>query len=185
MPDQSKAKQILLEIVRVAGGKLRNKTNLFKAFYFAHLYYAKDNPDYLSDWPIVRMPNGPGIDASERLIGDLVREGEIEVVTVPVGPFVAQEYRLVNDSRPELSLGAIDAIRRGTQLVVGKDARSLSNLTHEYSRSWMNAANGEELNIYLDLLSDEEFQRSHEETLEIVAALKGFTTSDTMSRPSA
>ena len=44
--------------VRQADG-FRIKTNLFKAFYHAHLEFARTQPGYLSNWPIVHMPNGP------------------------------------------------------------------------------------------------------------------------------
>lgn len=185
MSDKHRAKQILLEIIRVSGGRLRNKTNLFKAFYFSHLYFAKESPGYLSDWPIVRMPNGPGVDSAPSLLAELVSEGSIEIVSVPVGPFQAQEFRLKSDQLPNLPLDAIDAIRRGTKLVLGKRARRLSEFTHEFSRSWNQAADGEELDIYIDLLSEDEYQRTRAETLEIVEALQQYGANRTTSQPIA
>lgn len=185
MSDKHRAKQILLEIIRVAGGRLRNKTNLFKAFYFSHLYYAKESPGYLSDWPIVRMPNGPGIDAAPALLAELVGEGLLEIVNVPMGPFQAQEFRLKTEELPDLPLDAFEAIRRGTKLVLGKRARRLSEFTHEFSRSWNQAADGEELDIYIDLLSEDEYQKTRAETLEIIEALHQYGASHTTSQPIA
>ncbi|MBP87557.1 MAG: hypothetical protein CMJ64_12665 [Planctomycetaceae bacterium] len=60
--EKDRAKRIIIEIIRQADGSFERKTNLYKAFYHAHLKYAADNPGYLSKWPIVRMPRGPGID---------------------------------------------------------------------------------------------------------------------------
>ena len=55
------------ELIRQsAGDRIEGKTRLFKAFYFAHLFYARSAVDYLTDWPIVRMPQGPGIDPVRR-----------------------------------------------------------------------------------------------------------------------
>ena len=79
MSDKNRAKQIIVEIVRQAGGVLDNKTNLFKAFYRAHLKFAESNPGFLSTWKIVRMPNGPGIHRFEVLLGELIADGYLEV----------------------------------------------------------------------------------------------------------
>ena len=50
------AQQVLLELIQDAGGVWEGKKRLYKAFYFAHLYYAEERPGLLTDWPIVRMP---------------------------------------------------------------------------------------------------------------------------------
>lgn len=162
--DKSRAKQIIVEIIRLSGGRLESKTRLYKTFYFAHLYYAKQNPGYLSDWPIVRMPHGPGIDAAEALIKELVADRVIEVCRADFGPFSPVQFRLVNSAIPgELSLEAIAAIRDAVEFAKSKSAAELSDLTHEYSRSWKIGRDGEELNIYIDLVSDEEFEREASE----------------------
>src|SRR4051812_23617273 len=107
MPDKSRAKQIIVEIIRLSGGRLESKTRLFKIFYFAHLYFAKDNPGYLSDWTIVRMPHGPGIDTAESLIRELVEEKVIDVCRGDLGPYSPVLFRLLDDSIPaDLSLEA-------------------------------------------------------------------------------
>lgn len=66
---------------------MRGEPKLFKAFYFAHLYYAKANVDYLTDWPIVRMPNGPGIDKFQPLLNELIHEGILKVSDELEGPY--------------------------------------------------------------------------------------------------
>src|SRR4051794_835855 len=73
------AHAVVLEILRQADGEWTGKTKLFKAFYFAHLYYAAERPGALTHWPIARMPQGPGIDNSEGLFSELVRDGLLTV----------------------------------------------------------------------------------------------------------
>jgi hypothetical protein len=159
MSDREKAKQIIAEIVRCSGGRVESKTRLFKLFYLAHLIYAKREPDYLSNWPIVRMPHGPGIDRGEDLIGELCQAGVLEAHPVPVGPYMSTEYRLADDEMPGLPLEAIEAIRDAVKFAGDKSASELSELTHQHSHSWKNSVNGEELNIYVDLLGEEEYSK--------------------------
>ena len=84
--ESKKAKQIIKEIIRQAGGRLDGKTRLYKAFYLAHLFYFERSPGLLSDWPIVKMPNGPGIDDGDILIDSMVAAGEIALEHVAGRP---------------------------------------------------------------------------------------------------
>ena len=72
MANRDRAKKVIVEIIRQAGGELTATARLYKAFYFAHLYYAETAPGYLSDWPIVKMPTGPGIHSCGGLVLELV-----------------------------------------------------------------------------------------------------------------
>ena len=158
MPDKNRAKQIIAEIVRLHGGEIPTKTSLFKAFYFAHLYYAKEAPGYLSDWPIVRMPNGPGIHEADSLLDEMVAEGTLSMRQTRIGPYDALCYRLKKNTIPEgLSLEEIEAIKAAVDFVKDKSASELSSITHEFSRSWRLAADGDELNIYIDLEPEEQY----------------------------
>lgn len=164
MADNQRAKEIIAEIVRASpGGSISSKTRLYKAFYFAHLYYAKDQPDYLSDWPIVRMPYGPGIDGSDELIREMADEGTINAVSrFDGGPFPSNEYRIAESKKTPstlLSLEAISAIQKAVAFVQDKSSAELSTLTHERSRAWQEAADGEILDVYIDLMSDDEYER--------------------------
>lgn len=98
--DRLLAKKIIVEIIRQAGGKWIGKTKLYKAFYFAHLYYFESAPDYLSDWPIVRMPNGPGIDSGDELLRELAATGVLTRDFVPEGPYRASRYHLSERQLP-------------------------------------------------------------------------------------
>src|SRR5262249_644234 len=108
-PDR--AKGVILEILRQAGGSL-GKTKLFKAFWIAHLYYSKMAPGYLTDWPIVRMRKGPGIEDGERLLVELIRSGDINRKYEPRGPFTEINCQLTKQvGATELSATAIKAIK--------------------------------------------------------------------------
>jgi hypothetical protein len=158
-PDKNRALRIIAEIIRQAGGELTGTTRLYKAFYFAHLYYAESAPGYLSDWPIVKMPNGPGIDSGNQLIAEMKDAGVLSTDHVHVGPFQAMRFRL-SGKEPlgdALAPEAVDAIRRAVQLVQDKAAGELSELIRDFSRSWNLAKEGEELNTYIDLIPDDEY----------------------------
>ena len=148
MQDKEIAKAIILQIVRQAGGVLDNKTNLYKAFYYSHLHFADKRGYYLSTWPIVRMPRGPGIDAFDPLIGELMAEGKLECKSVEHGDCSGFRFSIC-DGVPQDSLpvGADEAIAHALKHVQGKTATAVSAKSHDDSRAWREAADGEELNI--------------------------------------
>jgi len=155
------AKRIIVEIIRQAGGTFDNKTNLFKAFYYAHLRYADTQPGYLSNWPIVRMPRGPGIHDFDVLLGELMAEGEVETKQVDWGNCSGFRFSLCEEAAEPSPLPAValEAITFGVREVSGKSAAQVSRESHESSRAWRNAQDGEELNIYVDTIPEEEYQR--------------------------
>lgn len=157
--EKERAKRIIFEIIRQAGGVLENKTNLYKAFWKAHLSYAERNLGYLSGWPIIRMPNGPGIDRFEVLIGEMLAEELISLEQVQRGEFQAFVFRTAKDATPSAPITDEDvaAIREGVESVRAKSARAVSEESHLLSRSWREGANGEEQDIYLDLMTDDEY----------------------------
>jgi hypothetical protein len=158
--DKERAKQILLEIIRQAGGVFDNKTNLYKAFYHAHLRFADEQPGYLSAWPIVRMPRGPGIDRFDMLLGELMAEAKVETKEINHGEYTGFRFALRESEteRGDLPDGASEAIEYGVSQVRGKRTDQVSRESHEMSRAWQKAEDGEELNIYLDSLGDDEYR---------------------------
>ncbi len=166
-PDKDAAKQVVCQILAASGGKLVGKTRLYKAFYFAHLYYWRDNSRFLTDYPIVRMPHGPGIENGDQLIRELISESRIQTTEHPIGPYTETAYELcqkyeVNPTDPQYR-----AVEEAVEFVKDRSASELSDLTHQYSRSWQQAADGQEQDIYLDLLSDEEYQHIRQCTEEV------------------
>src|SRR5436189_4755977 len=87
MADREAAKHLILKIVAMAGGRLEAKSRLHKAFYAAHLIYWRERQGVLTDYPIVKMPNGPGIDDLEGLLEELVDGDALEVVEGTKGPY--------------------------------------------------------------------------------------------------
>ena len=173
MQDKEIAKTIILQIVRQAGGVLDNKTNLYKAFYYAHLHFADKRGYYLSTWPIVRMPNGPGIDSFDVLIGELMTEGKIECISVEWGSCSGFRFSVLSGTPQDtLPVGAEEAIAYALKRVKGKTAAAVSCKSHDDSRSWREAVDGQELNIYPDLLEDEEYQQRKRRAAEIAEAVK-------------
>ncbi|NQU21548.1 MAG: hypothetical protein HQ567_09710 [Candidatus Nealsonbacteria bacterium] len=173
MSDQDKnlAKQVIAEIVRQAGGQLDNKTNLFKAFYLAHLIYADRQPGYLTFWPIVRMPRGPGIDRSDVLIGELIAEEVLTVKQLDYGDFHGFRFELTGNcpDAAKLSPEAIEAISLAVKFVDGKSAEEVSDFSHRLSKTWQEAQNGEELNIYVDAIPEDEYRQREARMTEIAS----------------
>lgn len=164
--ETKRAKKIILELVREAGGQLPNKTNLFKAFWKAHLDYAAKNAGYLSTWPIVRMPNGPGIEDFDLLLSEMLADGWLTLAETQVGAQWAIVFSL-GPTLPSASLPAeaIASIRAGVQAIAASDD------SHRHSRVWREAKEGEELDIYLDLVSDEERDRRETNFAALAEAL--------------
>ena len=169
--DMRRAQQVLLEIARQStGDAIVGKTRLFKTFYFAHLYYAANSPGFLTEWPIVRMPNGPGIDNFDLLVSGLVEEKAFVCEPVMIGPFTTTRYRAVAGIGPEspLSVEELRAIREAVEFTADKTAEQLSELTHEYSRAWNESTEmGQELNIYRDLLADDACERLEDKAAQV------------------
>jgi len=169
-PDRERAKRVILEILRQANEPV-GKTRLFKVFWLAHLFYSKKVRGYLTDWPIVRMPNGPGIHRAELLLEELTAQGLIAVRREPRGPFTEIACSLTGkDIGGELPPAATDAVREAVNYLRGMTASSISELSHEFSRSWNEQADGEELNVYSDLIPDDVYEKREQELLEIKKA---------------
>lgn len=152
--DQAKA--VVAEIIQQSpGDELVGTVRLYKAFYLAHLFYARQNAGYLTDWPIVKMPQGPGIGDFNELRDRLVADGVLEIDSERIGPYNAVKYRATSERMRQLEPEAIAAVRKAVEFVADKTGAQLSDITHEFSRSWREAGPGEELSIYMDLLSNE------------------------------
>jgi hypothetical protein len=156
--DKNRAEAVLVAILTECGTEGLGRTKLYKAFWLAHVYYTKQNAGFLTQWPIVRMPNGPGIDRGFQLLSDLQTHGLIRLSSVSVGPFTEQKATLAsNQTCTSLDGPAMDAIRDAVAFVQSQSASELSAFSHDYSRSWNTVGNGEELDIYSDLIPDDEY----------------------------
>lgn len=166
---RAEAQDVILELLRAADGEWTGKLKLFKAFYFAHLYYANESPRLLTGWPIARLPQGPGIHRSDELFRKLVEGGLLEIESIHDGPYPELRYRLTKKGReagrpPE---DARVAIEKATLFCLPKTAAELSQLTHERSRSWLEGKDGDILDVCLDTIPDDEYERRAAELLDL------------------
>jgi hypothetical protein len=152
------AKELILDIIACQGDEFEGKTRLYKAFYYSHLFYWKDTRGILTDYPIVRMPEGHGVHEGSRLLRELEEEGEIVVRTRPKGPYMETRFALARSRSTSPEDPRIAAIRRALDWIEGRSAAELSAEIHEHSRSWRQAEDGDVLDIYADLLSDDEYE---------------------------
>ena len=162
---RTRAHEVILDILRNADGEWTGKSRLDKAFYFAHLYFANERPGLLTDWPIARLPQGPAIGNSHELLQELVRDGFLTIEQVHEGPYPEYRYRLTDKGReaPRPPEDARSAIKEATLFCQPRSAAELSQLTHERSRSWIEGKDGDILDIYLDTIPEEEFQKREKE----------------------
>lgn len=163
------AQHVVLELIRTAGGTWDGKVKLSKAFYFAHLYYAPAAPGILTAWPIVRTPQGPGMQNGAVLLNGLVKNGYLTVQTIREGPYPDYRYQLTAKAAGESPLpdDARAAIQAAVDFVAPRTAAELSQLTNERSRSWREAKDGDVLDIYIDLIADDEYEAGAEQLAEL------------------
>jgi hypothetical protein len=165
---RTNAQRVVLELIDAAGGTWDGKAKLFKAFYFAHLYYARQEPGILTDWPIVRTPQGPAIHQSSPLLQGLVKNGYLTFEAIQEGPYPDSRYRRTSKAVAEaLPEQARAAIKAAADFVLPRTASELSQLTRERSRSWLEAKDGDLLDIYIDLIPDDAYERGQEQLADL------------------
>lgn len=158
VPNAERAKRVIFEIVRQNGGAVA-RPKLPTLFWLAHLYYSKAARGFLSDWPIVKAPAGPEIGQGDQLLDEMVLAGNLTRGHAPVGPFIEACYRqadksLVGGLRPE----AETAVQEAIQFLGQNPTLSAGDLARARSRSWRDARDGEELDIYSDLIPDRGYE---------------------------
>lgn len=173
-PDADKAKQIVYAIIREAGGEFSGRTRLYKAFYLAHIAHWLKHDGILSQYPIARMPKGPGIDQGDTLLAEMHSDQLITSRETECGPYKENVYSIVSQHATNLLDDAdVEAIQQALQWVDNKTGTQLSDMTHEHSRSWISGENGDILDVYQDVLSDEEFDK----IIKIQSRAKGLVDS--------
>jgi hypothetical protein len=86
----------------------------------------------------------------------------LQVELVHEGPYPEYRYRLADKGRNASCAVPEDAhlaIEKAALFAKDRTASELSLLTHDRSRSWNQAQLGEILNIYIDTIPDDEYQR--------------------------
>jgi hypothetical protein len=167
-PNKERAERVILEIIRQAGGNI-GKTNLFNSFWIAHLYYFKAARGYLTDWPIVQMPHGPGIDRADELVRELIARGSITGSHIPCGPYTEITYQLtgkpIGDDLPAEAIQAIQTALQDVQQP--RHNGTVSTWSHDFSRSWKTTPNGLELDIYSDLIPDDVYEERQRQLVQM------------------
>ena len=170
------AKEILLEILRRSGGEVCGKTRLHEVFYLAHICHFQRHGRLLSDWPIVRAPHGPGIGQADELIGELAEEGRVAVETedgLSRGPLLRLRRAGGSKLGAEEKVAILETIMETTAL----------RAAPERSRSWREGSDGEELNIYLDAIPDDELERRRRALSEVADLVRHHSPASLSSSP--
>jgi len=172
---RERAKRIIYAIIRQLGDDCGKEGFVEAAFYYAHVKFAADHPGYLSTWPIVKTPHGPGIADEEALLneiwsgmlGRLSTESALQIGDVEIAGQVADSFLVPNRAADNSFTEAeVAAIRWGVEMTKKSAARV-------DSRAWRDAPLGEELSIYTDLLPDDDYARRMASAEASARALSG------------
>jgi hypothetical protein len=161
--DRRQAKRIIVEIVRQAAATKPTESGLARdsiafVFWIAHLYPAKSNPGYLTSWPLIRTSRGVEIRDASALLGELVEEEFVRAESVERGPFSVTVYHPAGkESESELPSAAVEAIRQAaTEFPLF--SHCVSAWPIPFSRAWCTTPVGEEMDVYLDLIPEDEYE---------------------------
>jgi hypothetical protein len=127
-------------------------------FWFTHLYDAKSHPGYLTNWPLIRVRWGVEIKDASALLAELVAEEVVEVNQVERGPFPVTVYHATDkDGASGLPEEAAGAIRQAfnSDLPTWPFSWGWPGVS---SRAWRSTAEGEEMDIYLDLIPEDQYE---------------------------
>ena len=165
--ERERAKNVLLRLIAEHGGTFNGKMRLNKAFWHAHLAFRRlaGGAETLTDWPIVRAPNGPKVEDDDSLINDLLGEGKIEVHLKPTAAKPERVFRLLVDP-PAMGETEVEAIRQGVAACEGKSGHRMSTESHRESREWRNLLDGDTMNVYADLLDEHDYRRMKQSVRE-------------------
>lgn len=147
MVDLLQIKSIILEIINQLDG-VTGRKKIDNVYYHACLHYYRNNPGFLSSWPIIALEFGPGIDRLENLIGSMLIDGYLELNARNI--VVKKEIGVTDAEKASIAC----ALYKVNDII--------------YSRSWKNAELKEELNFYSDILSDEEYNKRQKEFKSLV-----------------
>jgi hypothetical protein len=176
IPDRAKAEEVLLDILAVRGGRFAGKTLLYKTFYLAHLYFWEENDGVLTQYPVVHMPEGPGIDQGDDLIAGLIGTGRLKREVASDGPYREEVFELLQARPVDPSNPVQHAIRLALDFIGTRNARELCDEIHKRSTAWKRGHSGDELPIYLDVFTDEELgavRKARQETEALFRAAFG------------
>lgn len=163
MSDRDKAKAVLLEAALVAGRSGLQRTNHYKVFWLSHLVNLLQTGLHLTNWPIVKMPAGPGVDAGAELLDELQMAGLLTIERQAIGPYISKPAVVPPTAldaaervvREHLTSAERESIREAYGSIGSSGAGAASDWSHAVSRSWREASPGSALDVYADLYQDD------------------------------
>jgi hypothetical protein len=181
-PDRLGARAVVCAIVQQSASRKLEKVvvgrdSLVWLFWLAHLYYARKNPGYLTAWPLIRKPWGAEILDLDAILKGLIEDGLVRAERVDYGPIPLTSY--VSTGKPldlELRPQVLDAVREAHSFFTAdKDlgAPWSRPFPLSFSRAWRITPDGEELNIYLDLIPDDAYEDGRRMLEELSRGLEG------------
>jgi hypothetical protein len=182
LPDRLGARAVLWAIVQQSAPHNSEKLvlgrdSLVWLFWLAHLYYARKNPGYLTAWPLIRKPWGAEVLELDAILKELIEDGLVRAEQVDCGPMPLMSY--VCTGKPldfELRPQVLDAVREAHSFFTADKAPgALWNQPFplSFSRAWRITPDGEELNIYLDLIPDDAYEDGRRMLEELTRGLEG------------
>lgn len=143
-----KFQQILLYILKKVGGKPNiGMTVLYKLLYFMDFDYYEKYEDQLMGLVYLKNHHGPTPLLFEKLIGDMVKNGEVEIVKSKFYQYPQTKYLVNPKVEPDLSIlngKEQEHIDWELQRLSDLTATQLSNLSHK-DVPWVSAENGKPL----------------------------------------
>ena len=175
-PDSEAAKGVILEILRQRldqNGARPSRSQISHWFWLAHLCYARQNRGFLTTWPILRVAGGVEISNVDALLCDLVDDGLAEVEVVDVGPIPVTLYSCTPTvAAQRLPKGALAAVSQALAGVKDVFSGSYYCWYSAVSRAWRTTPEGEEMNIYIDLIPDTVYETRRRGLEELAAGCK-------------
>ena len=174
---RERAQAVVLAAVLAAGGRWCRKTTLWKAFWWAHLESMRERGAELTDYPIVRLPQGPAPNDGDVLVNGLVNAGHLHRDTDENPSHPAEIFHVSNADvaqqwvRQVLTQDEISVVERAARKFKDMTARAASEFSHTFSREWRELSNGKWMSIYRDLLSKEKIDRAQSESADAQRAL--------------
>ena len=145
-----KFRQILLYILKKVGGKPNvGMTVLYKLLYFMDFDYYEKYEDQLMGLVFVKNHHGPTPPLFEKLVGEMIKKGEVEVVKSKFYQYPQTKYLINPAVDPDLSIlngQEQEHIDWELQRLSDLTATQLSNLSHQ-DTPWISAENGQVLDF--------------------------------------
>jgi hypothetical protein len=92
----------------------------------------------------------------------------LKIEPIHEGPYPESRYRVTDNSADTpLPEDARAAVTAAVEFVLSQTAAELSQLTQDRSRSWRAAKDGDLLDIYIDLIPDEEYEAGQDRLAEL------------------